>query len=360
MSTEKNSAVGSRSVARSPSPTSVPSTLRSNVRSAPIVTVMPLPPSGRSRSAPPAPAPARRPRPAGRAGRGSSASHIRSTPSGAVVATCTRSPSRSTDSTPGRSRSERSSRAVRAEIVRSGSSALSPSGVSAATTPPSCSTTTRSATAAASSTMCVVSTMPTPASRRAAMVRQNARRAMTSSPTVGSSSSSRAGSPDQGHRQRDPLLLAARQAAGAPLGQLGDADLGEHRPGGGRRPSRPDGGAAHQLGHGLGPREAHRLLHDAQVPAGRGAARVLPADPDLAVLHREQARSEPDQRRLARAVGPEQRHALAGRDIQLDPGQRLHQPVAVADPRDPQHLVHAGNDALHRAQAAVGRVRTRT
>ena len=124
-------------------------------------------------------------------------------------------------------------------------------------------------------------------------------------------------------RQRDPLALAARElvrvglrAVGEPheLERLADALAAR-------------GAEAHVGGH-VEVREQRALLEDhADPPLLRldpvaVARHEAPADPHAPGVGALEARDHAQQRRLARAAGPEQRHQLAVPDAQAGPVDR--------------------------------------
>jgi hypothetical protein len=78
---------------------------------------------------------------------------------------------------------------------------------------------------------------------------------------------------------------------------------------------------------------------------------VVPVDQDAAGRRPLEAAEDRQQRGLARAGRPQQRHRLAAVDGQVDPLQRDH--LAPGQPVDVEELV-AGDQALAGAGAALG------
>jgi hypothetical protein len=125
-----------------------------------------------------------------------------------------------------------------------------------------------------------------------------------------------AGAGEQPDRDVDPLLVAAGETGdglAAPLAQAGEL---EHLLGRGVRVL-----ASLQAG------EEEQVLLDGQPLVER---RLLghPADLslfdlDLAAVRREDPGEDREQRRLARPVGPDHGHQLAGQRLEADPAQRL-------------------------------------
>jgi hypothetical protein len=128
----------------------------------------------------------------------------------------------------------------------------------------------------------------------------------------------------QRDRQARPPLLAGREAPEGHPGQAGEAELLE------------DGvGVGHPTPSGPDP-EAH-VLPDGQVVVGAGGmadkgqlradgvavgGEVVTKDDGRAGRQGEEAGQQPQQRRLAGAVGPRHQDHLALDDVEIDPGQR--------------------------------------
>ena len=165
-----------------------------------------------------------------------------------------------------------------------------------------------------------------------------------SSDADGSSSSTSERVAEQPDRDVQPLPVAAGELAGllvaAELGQL------EHP----RDPLR------RRL---LEPREQLQVLAHGQLRVDRGALR----DPargrqvDLALVGRQAAREDLQQRRLAGAVGPDDRHPLAGLEAEGDVAQRGLGPEALADPRRPSSGRGRGRRGRRVAIAELGPAR---
>ncbi len=137
------------------------------------------------------------------------------------------------------------------------------------------------------------------------------------------------GLPHQRTGQRDALRLPAGQRLG-PYGRpLRDADLVQrlHR----ERPVRPPGQPEHDVAPHLQPGQQPRRLEGRAAPRGH---RHLAAD--LVVEPGE----DPQQRRLAAAAVPEQRHELALTDVEIEIVQHG---VAVEGPRKPPYLHGVGH-----------------
>ena len=161
---------------------------------------------------------------------------------------------------------------------------------------------------------------------------------------VGSSASSSARLAHQRAGDRDPLLLAAGELAGAVLEPVAEADRGQR--GRGPLPSlRPAHAAVDQrqpdVVQGAGAAEQLERLEDeadgavaqlGQLGVGEGRD-VAAADPQQPVGRPVQAAEQVHQRRLAGAGRADDRDVLAGVDAQAHPAQRLDrdpvQPVAA-------------------------------
>jgi hypothetical protein len=77
------------------------------------------------------------------------------------------------------------------------------------------------------------------------------------------------------------------------------------------------------------------LQHGAH-PAGLdGAHRRVPEDPDRAGVRARQAQQHVDRGGFPGPVGPEERHHLAGGDVQVDPADGLDVPETLAQTGHP-------------------------
>ena len=144
---------------------------------------------------------------------------------------------------------------------------------------------------------------------------------------------------DQAARERDALLLAARELLRKPardVRQLHDVEDAAHLLG--RLRCRH---AAHVQREGdvLLDRQVREqrvvLEHHADVALVRRlVGRQLAADPDLACRRLDQPGDDHQQRGLARARGPEQRQELALGKVEARIGERQHRAIALADAAD--------------------------
>ena len=121
--------------------------------------------------------------------------------------------------------------------------------------------------------------------------------------------------PDHGHAQREPLLLTARQAPVGGPGDMGEAEAFEQL----ARVERVGGMGGQQVEHlqRAGARvAAARLQHhaDSRTQRPRVADRIQAEHPHLPRVRAAKALADLDGRRLARAVGPQQRRDLACSD----------------------------------------------
>ena len=152
---------------------------------------------------------------------------------------------------------------------------------------------------------------------------------------------------DEGHAEREHLLLAAGEVAGGlvePVAQHGE-EL-EHALGRRRdaflvlavQPARE----AQVLGDGQRRERAlaARHLHDAAARdlVGRRVRHVAPVEHDGAVRRLDQTGDRLQQRRLAGAVGAEQRDDLAFVDLEVHAEQHLHAVVVHVDVADEEQL----------------------
>ena len=125
------------------------------------------------------------------------------------------------------------------------------------------------------------------------------------------------------------------------------------------QPAREGDGRQHAL-----ERVGRQFLGDEADPPARLAIvadRVEPVDGDRPRARHDDAADDRDQRRLARAVGAEQRQDLAAPHLQVDRLERLHRRrlaprrIGLGDPRDAQDgIVHAVRPDDARA-AAIAR-----
>src|SRR5712671_3856010 len=125
-------------------------------------------------------------------------------------------------------------------------------------------------------------------------------------------------------REREPLLLAARQPSRGPARKMREArlsqEVGNALPAGGARDSRRMKRVADVAGDRAA--QHHRALehHGAARPVGLRA----PAPGDAAGRRRQQPHGEPDQRALAGAVRADQHGRGAGVDLQRDAPDQGH------------------------------------
>jgi hypothetical protein len=150
-------------------------------------------------------------------------------------------------------------------------------------------------------------------------------------------------------RDRDALLLAARQVGGQLVHARAEADPLEQLPGlgvgvAGARVLHPDRDRD-VLDRGQRWEQVEALEHEAEVAgAQRGQLAlaepgdVLALEPDLAGGRREQQAEDRDQRGLARARRALDQHDLAGVDVEAGAGERGDRVLAVAvGLGDPDH-----------------------
>jgi hypothetical protein len=74
---------------------------------------------------------------------------------------------------------------------------------------------------------------------------------------------------------------------------------------------------------------------DPRAPGVPGPCRVLAENPDVAAGAHAEAFEDLDGRRLARAVGTEEAHHLAGVDLEVDAGQDVVRAVGHLESGDP-------------------------
>ena len=143
--------------------------------------------------------------------------------------------------------------------------------------------------------------------------------------------------------QRGPLPLAAGELRREPPAEAVELhqrqqlvhaaiDFRFRRPGGTRAHAQAE---RHVFEHAHVAEQRVMLKHEADAPLGRGAmGDVLVVEPDSrarVALRRFQAGDDPQQRRLARAAGAQQRDQLAVVDRQADVAQRLVAAERLAD-----------------------------
>ncbi len=141
------------------------------------------------------------------------------------------------------------------------------------------------------------------------------------------------GAADHRARQRQPLLLSARQPAVRRAGRLGEAER-VHQP---LRVQRVGGIGGNEIEHlagsGGGVRTATLEHHaDALAHLGVVAERIQSEDLDRAGVGLDEPLAHLDRGGLARAVRAEQREHLGGRDVQVEARHRGRRPVPLADP----------------------------
>jgi hypothetical protein len=147
------------------------------------------------------------------------------------------------------------------------------------------------------------------------------------------------GASGQGPGDQGALLLAAGEGADRVADPVQQTHVGQRRADGlavgrsGRAEDAPAGQPArrHDLAHGGGDAAAGaHPLRDVADPGPLPELALRGAEEgDLAGLGRHQAQDGADQGRLARAVGAQDRHDLAGRHVQVDVLE--HGPAAVGD-----------------------------
>jgi hypothetical protein len=131
----------------------------------------------------------------------------------------------------------------------------------------------------------------------------------------------------QGARQLEPLLLGERETAGRAAALGGEADevedVGGGPPGAGERLApAPEGAGDDVVEHGHPGKRLDDLKRPRQPegvdPRGAPAGDRLTREADLTAVRHEEPGNDRKQRRLARSVGPDDAHDLAGRDAQRD------------------------------------------
>ena len=127
--------------------------------------------------------------------------------------------------------------------------------------------------------------------------------------------------------ERDALLHAARQLVGVGAGEVGEPDVGEQVERIGRL---ADGDAAVDVeqqpgvgGDGAPRQEAGGLRDEADALGRPGVVRRGAVDGDRAGRRLVEAADQAQQRRLAAAARTEHGDDLAGRHVEVDPGERL-------------------------------------
>ena len=128
--------------------------------------------------------------------------------------------------------------------------------------------------------------------------------------------------------ERELLLHAARERAGEARAEAVEADAAEEVP----RARGALGGR-----HGVEPGPQREVLVDGEVLVEREALRDeaerrRPSRDGAAGRRREEARDDPEERRLAGAVGPDEGEHLAARDREVDPAQRRAAAEAPGEP----------------------------
>ena len=165
---------------------------------------------------------------------------------------------------------------------------------------------------------------------------QNSRRDTGSTPVVGSSSSSSSGCVSNALTSDKLLLHAARQrasqTAAEPLETNALQQVGGACPG-------------NRIGHVVEPRPQVQVLVDREVlvegeTLRHQAERAHALHLNAAAGRLDQSGDEPEERRLARAVGTEQREELAAVDGQRQPAQRLRAAEAHRQIRGVDHRGH--------------------
>src|SRR5207244_9670785 len=134
---------------------------------------------------------------------------------------------------------------------------------------------------------------------------------------------------------------AGRQAAEGHAGQAGEAELLEDGVGVGRPATAGPHPETHVLPHGQVVVGAGGVTDEGQLgPDGAAVdGQVVAEDDGRAGRQREKPGQEPEQRRLAGAVGPRHQHDLALGDVEVDPCQRR----VAAEEADGGTQVDGGN-----------------
>ena len=154
---------------------------------------------------------------------------------------------------------------------------------------------------------------------------------------------------------REPLALAAGQDAGKLVRLLGEPEEVEEIPSAlaGLPPRRPcnDSRERHVLERAHPFEQVEELEHEPDVLAPQARTAVLvpagerhPCQHDLAARRRVDAGDQLQQRRLPAPRRSDDRHELAGGDLEVDAAERPHRrlvgPEAPAEAVDSQDLVH--------------------
>ena len=169
-------------------------------------------------------------------------------------------------------------------------------------------------------------------------------------------------------RQRHALLLPAGQLRGVARAETFHADQRE----GVVDDPRQTGAVQAVAARPEGDVRRHRQMREQRVvlkdrvdraAVGRRAGHVPAADPDLAARGLHEAGDDPQQRRLAAAARPQQRHELAFGDIDRDIRQRGNRAVALLqvadlDERFPRHRRPCYLPATTRLNSCVMRARS--
>ena len=162
--------------------------------------------------------------------------------------------------------------------------------------------------------------------------------------------------PDQRARQAGLLLEAARQLGGQEVGAMREAETFQEP---------VDPLLDPVVGHAVGERNERQVLADREVvvqhrrvgdkrqrsASGLGVrftVRVVAADPHGALGRLQQPRDRPDRGGLPRAVGADQRDALAALEIKVERGETDEAAVAAGEPGDLQRDRVGGDQGGHR------------
>ena len=269
--------------------------------------------------------------------------------------------------------------ARRRRSARRGSASTSSAGPRMATRPPS-STTSSVATSASRSVFCSATRIEAPsAARPLDRVCPTRRVPAGSSCAVGSSRTRWSGRSGEQPGDGDQLLLPARQAPRIALGEVGDAQRVERRPGPlhdlvARQPEvhRPEGdlledglGHLRQLGRRVLEADADALAEPVHRPVvDVGAVQGDPAADLAADRPRRQATEDEAQRRLARLGRARQPHDRAVAQLEVDveqrrtrgrprSGSRPRRGSSVMSPRSPIDAGHDQCDQRERASDAI-------
>ena len=224
-------------------------------------------------------------------------------------------------------------------------------------TRPAITATSRVAWRRATSSSCDASSTVRPSAGAAASTASTTARPSASRPACGSSSSSNSGSRRKRDGEREAPPLPLRETAVCDAGDVVEPDTLDCGVGFGRVWPAGAGRESHVLRHRevvvgerLVPDHADRSATRAAVrPSGRGRA------PMPSPTHRQQPRAEPQQRRLARAVGAREQHDLTASTSRSAPASAGNRPSRHTADRRLMTRLESARVAFHSARDGPGK-----